>query len=82
MIAKLTSPLNEKLEGLIEKLPQDVKKQFQEITIQLAKETKTVQEIAKNSTEPIQKDVKELSLTINTLLNKPDLQWISERKNP
>ena len=80
MIAKLTSPLNEKLEGLIEKLPQDVKKQFQEITIQLAKETKTVQEIAKNSAEPIQRDVRELSLTINSLLNKPNLSGLVKEK--
>ena len=80
MIAKLTSPLNEKLEGLIEKLPQDVKKQFQEITIQLAKETKTVQEIAKNSTEPIQKDLKDLAETINLLVNKPSIKGLANEQ--
>ncbi len=70
-IIKIICPLNKRLEELIGKLPEDVKKEFGEINIQLTDELKSILEAAKNSTQPVQRDVKELSDAINLLINKP-----------
>jgi hypothetical protein len=67
----MATPLSIRLEGLIEKLPEDIKKEFTEISKQLTNELRSVQETAKNSTLPIEKDVKGLSDAINLLVNQP-----------
>jgi hypothetical protein len=74
MIAKMTSPLNQKLECLIDKLPEEVKNQFQEISMQLSHELRSVQEIATNSVLPVQRDVKQLSDSLNMLIFKPSVK--------
>jgi len=71
MVVKMATPLSIRLEGLIEKLPEDIKKEFTEISKQLTNELRSVQETAKNSTLPIEKDVKGLSDAINLLVNQP-----------
>jgi hypothetical protein len=71
MITKMVYPLSEKLEELTAKLPEDVKKEFYEINMQLNEKLKSIHEAATSATEPVQRDVKELSDTINQLINKP-----------
>jgi hypothetical protein len=71
MITKMVYPLSEKLEELIATLPEDVKKQFCEIDLQLEEKLKLIHEAATSATEPVARDLKELNDTINQLINKP-----------
>ena len=71
MITKMVYPLSEKLEELIEKLPEGVKNEFCEINLQLTEKLKLIHEAATSATEPVQRDLKELNDTINQLINKP-----------
>jgi uncharacterized coiled-coil DUF342 family protein len=70
-IIMMIQPLSQKLEGLAAKLPEDLRKEFNEINGQLTAQVKTIQDIAKGVAEPVQRDVKELSLSINAMINKP-----------
>ena len=80
MVVKMATPLSYKLEGLIEKLPEDVKKEFTEISVQLTNELRSVQETAKNSTLPIERDVKGLADAINLLVNKPSAKGLANEQ--
>ena len=71
MITKMVYPLSEKLENLIETLPEGVKQEFSEINLQLTEKLNLIHEAATNATEPVQKDLRELNTTINQLINKP-----------
>lgn len=71
LTSKMFYPLSEKLQELIERLPEDVKKEFYEINIQLNDKLKVIQAATIAANEPVQKDVKELSDTISQLINKP-----------
>ena len=71
MISKMVYPLNEKLEELIETLPEGVKKEFSEINLQLTQKLQLIHQAATSATEPVQRDLKDLNYTINQLINKP-----------
>jgi gas vesicle protein len=71
MITKMVYPLNEKLEGLTATLPEGVKKEFSEISTQLNEQLRSIHEAATSATEPVQRDLKELTETIYQLINKP-----------
>ena len=70
-ITMMIQPLSQKLEGLTAKLPDDVRKEFNEINLQLTAQMKTMQDVSKGVAEPVQRELKELSLSINTMINKP-----------
>ena len=71
MVTKMVYPLSEKLEALIETLPEGVKKEFCELKVQLTEKLELIHEAATSATEPVQRDLKELNDTINQLINKP-----------
>jgi hypothetical protein len=73
-IAKMTTPLNLKIEQLTERLPGDLKDEFLETNNLLIKELASIQETTKQFAEPIQKEVRELSQSIAALVNKPSLK--------
>ena len=70
-VIMMIQPLSQKLEGLTAKLPEDLRKEFNEINGQLTSQIKTMQDVAKGVAEPVQRDVRELSLSINAMINKP-----------
>ena len=76
MITKMVYPLSEKLENLIDTLPEGVKQEFSEINLQLTEKLKLIHEAATSATEPVQKDLKELNNTINQLINKPVIKGL------
>jgi len=73
-IAKMTAPLNLKIEQLTERLPDDLKGEFMETNRLLINELKLIQEATKQFADPIQKEVRELSQSIAALVNKPSLK--------
>jgi len=64
-------PLSNKLQGLIDELPSNVKDEFCQINEQLSDRLKSIEQVTKSSNEPIQRDLKELFQFINLLTNKP-----------
>ena len=71
-IARSTiNPLIEKLESLIENLPQNLQGQFKNIKTELNERLESINQVAANSSKPVQEEIKELALCINTLISKP-----------
>lgn len=71
MIVKNINPLTEKLSGLTQKLPENIKNEFVETNRQLATQLRTIQDVSSKAVDPVQKQIKDLTDTINQLINKP-----------
>ena len=64
----------------MEKMPEDVRTNFQELSIQLTRELKSVEEAAKNSTQPIEKDVRQVCEMLNMLIFKPSIKGVASER--
>ncbi len=71
MIIKNINPLIQKLAELTQKLPEGVRKEFAETNMQLTEGLKAMQDVSSKVADPVQKQIKELTDTINQLINKP-----------
>ena len=69
--AKMTVPLQNRLDGMVEKLPMDFKKEFSQISEQIDERLKSIERLAESSNQPIEQQLKELFQFINLLTNKP-----------
>ena len=81
-VIMMIQPLSQKLEGLTAKLPEDLRKEFNEINGQLTSQIKTMQDVAKGVAEPVQRDVRELSLSINAMDKQTYKLGNHKRRNP
>lgn len=74
MLNETIRPIAGRLDELIQKLPDGIRKEFTELNAQLHDKLKDIQEIAQKANDPIQKQFKELSDMLNKLINKPTAQ--------
>jgi hypothetical protein len=80
LITKIIFPLSKKLDDLTSKLPENLKTEFDEINSQLARQLLLINDATTKSSEPVQRDLRELSLNINALINKPNLIGVVKEK--
>ena len=73
IITQMIFPLTKKLDDLASKLPENLKTEFDEISSQLNKQICLINDASTKSTEPVQRELRELALNINALMNKPNL---------
>jgi len=71
MINETIHPIAGRLDELIQKLPDGIRKEFTELNTQLHDKLKDIQEVAQKMNVPIQKQLKELNDMLSKLINKP-----------
>jgi uncharacterized coiled-coil DUF342 family protein len=64
-------PLTEKLAELTQKLPDNIKAEFTDTNKELAEKLKAIEDATVKATEPVQKQIRDLTEAINELVNKP-----------
>lgn len=72
LITKTVNPLIQRLAELTDKLPENIKEEFADVNNELTQKMKTIEDAATKATDPVQKQVKDLSDAINQLVNKPN----------
>jgi hypothetical protein len=80
MVTQIILPISKKLDDVASKLPENLKTEFDEINSQLAKQLHLISDATTKSTEPVQRDLRELSLSINAMMNKPNLIGVVKEK--